>query len=50
MGIIYSRAVMELFTFTAYLIAMAKVRHHPLPGSGESTGEKTILVQDFTGK
>ena len=26
-GIIYSRAVMELFIFTAYIIAIAKIRH-----------------------
>ncbi|MGD2085744.1 MAG: oligosaccharide flippase family protein [Candidatus Aminicenantes bacterium] len=30
MGIIYSRAAMELFIFIAYLIAIAKVRHIPL--------------------
>jgi O-antigen/teichoic acid export membrane protein len=29
-GIIYSRAVMELFIFIAYLIAMGKVRHKPI--------------------
>jgi O-antigen/teichoic acid export membrane protein len=33
MGIIYSRAVMELFIFIAYLIAIAKVRHIPLETS-----------------
>ncbi|MFC2146032.1 oligosaccharide flippase family protein [Acidobacteriota bacterium] len=33
MGIIYSRAVMELFIFIAYLIAIAKVRHNPLETS-----------------
>jgi O-antigen/teichoic acid export membrane protein len=30
MGIIYSRAVMELFIFIAYLIAMAKIRENPV--------------------
>ncbi|UCH94981.1 MAG: oligosaccharide flippase family protein [Candidatus Aminicenantes bacterium] len=30
MGIIYSRAAMELFIFIAYLIAIAKIRHQPL--------------------
>lgn len=29
-GIIYSRAVMELFIFTAYLIAIAKIKHKPI--------------------
>lgn len=28
-GVIYARAVMEIFTFTAYLVAIAKVRHKP---------------------
>jgi len=37
MGIIYSRAVMELFIFIAYLIAIAKIRHHPLE-TGEPVG------------
>ena len=33
MGIIYSRAVMELFVFIAYLIAIAKIRPNPVePG------------------
>jgi O-antigen/teichoic acid export membrane protein len=34
MGIIYSRAVMELFIFIAYLIALAKIRHNPQEISG----------------
>ena len=34
MGIIYSRAVMELFIFIAYFIALAKIRHNPQEISG----------------
>jgi O-antigen/teichoic acid export membrane protein len=34
MGIIYSRAVTELFIFIAYLIALAKIRHNPQEISG----------------
>jgi O-antigen/teichoic acid export membrane protein len=38
MGIIYSRAVIELFIFIAYLIAIAKIRHNPLE-AGKPVGQ-----------